>query len=77
MDSGDYDSEILPPNISPEHKYQIFRKDRKETVDKRRRGVIVMVKPEFPAEECLDLETNCEIKWVKVNTSHDHQILVG
>ena len=36
MDSGDYDSEILPPNIPPEHKYQIFRKDRKETVDKRR-----------------------------------------
>ena len=36
-----------------------------------------MLKPGLPAEECLDLDTNCEIKWVKVNTSHDHQILVG
>ena len=24
-----------------------------------------------------DLDTYCELKWVKVNTSHDHQILVG
>ena len=36
-----------------------------------------MVKPGLPAEECLDLDTNCELKWVKVNTSHDHQILIG
>ena len=35
MDSGDYDPEILPQNIPPEHKYQIFRK---ETVDKRGGG---------------------------------------
>ena len=28
-----------------------------------------MVKPGLPAEECLDLDTNCELKWVKVNTS--------
>ena len=25
-----------------------------------------MVKPGLPAEECLDLDTNCELKWVKV-----------
>ena len=31
-----------------------------------------MVKPGLPAEECLDLDTYCELKWVKVNTSHDH-----
>ena len=77
MDSGDYDYEILPPNIPPEHKYQIFLKDRKETVNKRGGGVIIMLKPGVPAEECLDLDTNCEIELVKVNTSHDHQILVG
>ena len=69
--------EIFPPNIPPEHIYQIFWKDRKETVDKRGGGVIFMVKPGLQAEECLDLDTNCELKWVKVNTSHDHQILVG
>ena len=34
MDSGDYDYEILPPNIPPENKYQIFWKGRKETVNK-------------------------------------------
>ena len=36
--SGDYDSEILPPNIPPEHKYQIFLKDRKETVNNCKGG---------------------------------------
>ena len=77
MESGDYDSEILLPNIPPEHKYQVFLKDRKETVNKHGGGVIIMLKPGLPAEECLDLDTYCEIKWVKVNTSHDHQILVG
>ena len=62
--------EILPANIPPEHAYQIFCKDRKETVDKRGGGMIVMVKPGLPAEECLDLDSNCEIKWVKINTSN-------
>ena len=50
-------TEILPPNLPPENKYQIFRKDLKETVDKRGGGVIVMVKPGLPAEECLGILT--------------------
>ena len=77
LDGNDFDAEILPANIPPEQAYQIFRKDRKETVDKRGGGVIVMVKPGLPAEECLDLDSNCEIKWVKINTSNQEQILVG
>ena len=36
-----------------------------------------MVKPVLPAEECLDLDSNSEIKWVKINTSNQEQILVG
>ena len=35
MDSGDYDSEILPPNISPKHKTE------KETVNKCGGSVII------------------------------------
>ena len=54
LDGNDYDAEILPVNIPPEHAHQIFRKDRRETVDKCRGGVIVMVKPGLPAEECLN-----------------------
>ena len=30
MDSGDYDSEILPPSIPPEHKYHFFGKIEKK-----------------------------------------------
>ena len=41
------------------------------------RGVIVMVKPGLPAEICLELDSNCEIKWVKINTSNQVQTLVG
>ena len=33
LDGNNFDAEILPANIPPEHAYQIFRKDRKETVD--------------------------------------------
>ena len=77
MDGNDFDAEILPANIPPEHSYQIFRKDRKEMIDKRGGGVIVMVKPGLPAEECLDLDSNREIKWVKVKASNQEQILVG
>ena len=36
-----------------------------------------MVKPGLPADECLDLDSNCEIKWVKIKTSNQEQILVG
>ena len=36
-----------------------------------------MLKQGLLAGECLALDTNHEIKLVKVNTSHNHQILVG
>ena len=71
------DAEILPYNIPPQHKYRLFRKDRKELVEKGGGGVIVMTKPILNCEECPDLDSECEIKWVKVTTSKASNILVG
>jgi len=36
-----------------------------------------MVRPELAAEKCLDLDTDCEIKWVKVAVSKSENILIG
>ena len=79
LDLTTLDAEILPYNIPrppPQHKYRLFRKDRKELFDKGGGGVIVMIKPGLSCEECPDLDSECEIKWVKVTTSKDNNILV-
>jgi len=70
-------AEILPANVPAEHIYQTFRKDRKELIEKGGGGVLIMVRPELAAEECLDLDTDCEIKWVKVAVSKSENILIG
>ena len=57
----------------PQHKYRLFRT---ELFDKGGGGVIVMIKPGLSCEECLDLESECEIKWMKVTTSKNNNILV-
>ena len=36
-----------------------------------------MTKPGLNCEECSDLDSECEIKWVKVTTSKANNILVG
>ena len=36
-----------------------------------------MIKPGLSCEECPDLDSECEIKWVKVTTSKNNNILVG
>jgi hypothetical protein len=38
---------------------------------------MVLVKPGLDCEDCPDLDSNCEIKWVKVTTSKHCNILVG
>ncbi|XP_060561750.1 uncharacterized protein LOC132721460 [Ruditapes philippinarum] len=38
---------------------------------------MVLVKPGLDCEDCPDLDSNCEIKWVKVTTSKQCNILVG
>ena len=75
LDPAVLDAEILPYNIPPQHKYRLFRKDRKELVEKGGGGVIVMTKPGLNCEECTDLDSECEIKWVKVTTSKASNIL--
>ena len=35
-----------------------------------------MIKPGLSCEECPDLDSECEIKWVKVTTSKNNNILV-
>ncbi|KAK6191217.1 hypothetical protein SNE40_002954 [Patella caerulea] len=77
IDNDYHNAEFLPPNIPAEHKYQIFRKDRKELINKSGGGVTIMVRPDLPAEECSDLDTTCEIKWAKVRTSSNEAILIG
>ncbi|KAK6186985.1 hypothetical protein SNE40_006239 [Patella caerulea] len=76
-DNDFHNAQFLPPNIPAEHKYQIFRKDRKELINKSGGGVTIMVRPDLPAEECLDLDSTCEIKWAKVRTSSNEAILIG
>ncbi|KAH3781837.1 hypothetical protein DPMN_159744 [Dreissena polymorpha] len=36
-----------------------------------------MVRPELPAEECSDFDSNCDIIWAKVTTSANEIALVG
>ena len=76
LDPATLDAEILPYNIPPQHKYRLFRKDRKELFDKGGGGVIVMIKPGLSCEECPDLDSECEIKWVKATTSKNNNIPV-
>lgn len=36
-----------------------------------------MVKPHYDCEECPDLDTVCELKWIKLTTHKKESILVG
>ena len=77
LDATYLDAEILPYDIPNEHKYKIYRKDRKTLVDKGGGGVVIMVKPHYDCEECPDLDTACELKWIKLTTHKKESILVG
>ncbi|XP_060578328.1 uncharacterized protein LOC132735405, partial [Ruditapes philippinarum] len=77
LNSEDLSAELLPTNIPSIDKYQIFRKDRSELVNKRGGGVIIMVRPGLQAEECSDLDSACEIKWIKIKIDKNEQVLVG
>ena len=39
--------------------------------------MIVMIKPGLDCEECTDLDSECEIIWIKLTTSKQRSILVG
>ena len=36
-----------------------------------------MVKPEHNCEECPDLDSTCELTWVKITTDKKNEILIG
>lgn len=77
LDPNVVDSEILPYGIPSEHKYKIYRKDRKALIDKGEGGVAILVKPGYDCEECPDLDSTCELKWVKITTHKKDNILIG
>jgi hypothetical protein len=41
-------------------------KDRKELIEKNDGGVLIMVRPDIKSDECPDLDTECEIKWIEI-----------
>jgi len=77
LDATYLDAEILPYDIPNEHKYKIYRKDRKTLIDKGGGGVVIMIKPHYDCEECPDLYTACELKWIKLTNHKKESILVG
>ena len=36
-----------------------------------------MVRPDIKSDECPDLDTECEIKWVEIRPNDKEQILIG
>jgi hypothetical protein len=41
-----------------------YKPYRKELIDKNNGGVLIMVRTVIKSDECPDLDTECEIKWV-------------
>ncbi|KAL3876718.1 hypothetical protein ACJMK2_034520 [Sinanodonta woodiana] len=77
LDPNYNSAEILPHGIPPEHQYNTYRKDRKELINKNGGGVIILVRPNIKADECNDINTDYEIKWIKIQGNPKDQILVG
>jgi hypothetical protein len=40
-------------------------------------GVLIMVRPDIKSDECPDLDTECEIKWIEIRPNDKDQILIG
>ena len=55
-----YDNEIFPPELG----YTVYRRDR---IDKRGGGVIILVNSKFTSVLRSELNTNCENLWVQLN----------
>jgi hypothetical protein len=67
-------AKILPYDIASSYQYKIYRK---ELIDKNDGGVLIMVRPDIKSDECPDLDTECEIKWVEIRPNDKEQILIG
>jgi hypothetical protein len=46
-------AEILPYDIPSSYQYKIYRKDRKELIDKNDGGVLIMVRADIKSDECI------------------------
>jgi exonuclease III len=57
--------------------YKIYRKDRKELIDKNDGGVLIMVRPDIKSDESSELDTEYEIKWIEIIPNDKDQILIG
>lgn len=56
--------------------YTVYRRDRKETAGTGG-GVAIAVRGNIVAEEQIDLETNCELMWIKVADKQGRPTYIG
>ena len=65
--------DIKSSEIFPTNDYQVFRKDR----DSLGGGVFTLVKSNLIAVEVNELDTNCEIIWVKISLKRAKEIYIS
>ena len=65
-----HDNEIFPPKLG----YTVYRRDR---IDKRGGGVIILVNSKFTSVLRSEFNTNCENLWVLLNLAGDKSVLIG
>ena len=69
LNSSISSSEMLPPDFCD----NVFRKDRIE----RGGGVLIAVHNSIVASEELSLDSNCEVKWIKIETRNSSPLYLG
>ena len=65
-----HDNEIFPPELG----YTVYRRDR---VDKREGGVIILVNSKITSVLRSEFNTNCEYLWVQLNLAVAKSVLIG
>ena len=65
-----YDAEYFPPELG----YIVYRRDR---VDKKGGGVIILVNSTFISECKPEYQTNCENLWVQLHLPGSRSVLIG
>ena len=73
LDPSYNNAEILPYDIPSSYQYKPYRK---ELIDKNDGGVLIMVRTVIKSDECPDLDTECEIKWIDIRPNDKDQILI-
>jgi hypothetical protein len=74
---SDFSNSCIAHDIPSSYQYKIYRKDRKELIDKNDGGVLIMVRPDIKSDESSDLDTEYEIKWIEIIPNDKDQILIG